>query len=227
MSYIIRESGEYTQDSNSYERIQREKDYISYLTNHISNVKAAYQKYFVPLLTKDFNCNKSLFNKEQLRKAIEIVKNDVDHHDESKWSEIEFEPYRMHWNPTEEEKQRDQRYQDEVQDAYMNAWQHHYENNNHHPKFWYDFENNIARDMSLDAIIHMLCDWISFNLDSPSGTVEWWIKNASEERRFISPNTINILEDILFNILFPEDYKKFKPVTSPNINAILKNSENK
>ena len=81
--------------------------------------------------------------------------------------------------------------------------------------------------MSLDAIIHMLCDWISFNLDSPSGTVEWWIKNASEERRFISPNTINILEDILFNILFPEDYKKFKPVTSPNINAILKNSENK
>jgi len=222
---IIRENGEYTQDSNTYDLIQKEKDYISYLENHIKNVKLAYEKYFLPLLDKEIACNSELFTREELKKAIISIRDQILKHDNSKWTEYEFSQYRAHWNPTEEEKTRDQYYQNKVDEDYQNAWIHHYKNNDHHPKFWYDFENNVARDMNLGAIIHMLCDWISFNIDSPRGTLEWFINDSVEERKFMSPKTIATVEEILYKWLFPEnsDIKEIKPKVSDTLNVYIDN----
>jgi len=217
MYQVIREQDEIGQDSNSLDRIQKEKDYINYLTNHIANVKKAYNILFLPLLNQNIVCDDAPFSAEDFKYAIIAIKDDVEHHDESKWTEAEFEPYRMHWNPTDEEKLRDQAYQDEVEEAYNNAWIHHYKNNDHHPKHWYDFENNVARDMSLGAIIHMLCDWESFNINSGRSTVKWWINCSEEERKFISPKTVTILEYILFRILHPDEYKEYEPSKSDSI----------
>ena len=217
MNQVIREQNEIGHDTNSLDRIQKEKDYISYLTTHIANVKKAYETLFVPLMTQNIICDDALFSAEDFKYAILAIKDAVEHHDESKWSDAEFEPYRMHWNPTDEEKLRDQYYQDEVEEAYNNAWLHHYQNNDHHPKHWYDFENNVARDMSLGAIIHMLCDWESFYVNSGRSTVKWWIEDAEEERKFISPKTVSILEYILFNIIHPEEYKEYIANKSENL----------
>ncbi len=62
----------------------------------------------------------------------------------------------------------------------------------------------------------MICDWMSFNLDSPSGVLKFWLNRSEEERKFISPKTISIVDYILFNVLFPEEYKKIAK-TSENI----------
>ena len=218
MNCIIRESAEFGQDQNSIDRIQKEKDYISYLDNHIAGVKKAYETLFLPLLSKDFACNNALFDRDTFRKAILAIRDIVAKHDDSKWSEYEFEPYRRHWNPTDEELSRDKYYQQETDELYQNAWIHHYKNNDHHPKYWYDFENNVARDMSLEAIIHMICDWESFYINSPSTiptTVNWWRTDADEERKFISPKTVSIVDDIL-HILHPEEFDK------PNMEDIVK-----
>lgn len=223
MYQIIREQDEIGQDTNSLDRIQKEKDYIGYLTNHIANVKKAYEILFLPLLTQNIVCDDALFSAEDFKYAILAIKNDIEHHDESKWGNEEWEPYRMHWNPTDEEKLRDEIYQAEVEEAYNNAWKHHYENNDHHPKFWYDFENNVARDMSLGAIIHMLCDWESFSINSGKGTVKWWINRSEEERKFISPKTVSILEYILFHILHPDEYKEYVPNKSENLTVEIGN----
>ena len=157
-----------------------------------------------------------MFSRDELIDAIISVKQAVKHHDESKYTEIEFEPYRMHWNPTDEEKLRGKEYWDEVDIRYQEAWVHHYTMNDHHPKHWYDFENNVAGDMSLGAIIHMICDWESFNLDSPSTLLKWYQKWSVEEHKFMSPKTITITEYILYNILHPEEYKELCK-TSENI----------
>ena len=160
--------------------------------------------------------NDAPFSPQEFKDAILLAKSAVRMHDMSKWGEAEFEPYRAHWNPTDEEKLRGEDYQNQVDLDYQNAWRHHYENNDHHPKFWYDFENNTPRDMSLDAIIHMLCDWESFDIDSPSRTVKWYINHSIEEHKFMSPQTIAKVEYILYNILFPEEYKKIAK-TSDNL----------
>lgn len=213
---LLRESDEYDNSSDSLERINNEKKYMEYLDKHINGVKEAYKRFFVPMLTNTIECDKALFSLDELRDAIMSAKDAVEHHDSSKYSEAEFEPYRLHWYPTDEEKLKGQEFQNEIDERYQNAWKHHYENNDHHPKHWYDFENNVAGDMSLGSIIHMICDWMSFNLDSPSGVLKFWLNRSEEERKFISPKTISIVDYILFNVLFPEEYKKIAK-TSENI----------
>ena len=207
-SIILRESAEFSSSSDSLDRVQKEKDYMDYLDKHISGVKEIYKRFFVPMLNANIICDDAIFSLQDLKNAIIEAKEAVEHHDESKYGELEFNAYRAHWNPTDEEKTRDQNYQNEVDEKYQAAWVAHYTLNDHHPKHWYDFENNVARDMSLGSIIHMLCDWMSFYLDSPSRVLEWWINDAEEERKFISPKTITIVDYILYNILFPEEYKK-------------------
>jgi hypothetical protein len=110
-----------------------------------------------------------------------------------------------------------------VDEKYQEAWVHHYTLNDHHPKHWYNFETNVAGDMSLGSIIHMLCDWISFNLDSPSDVLKWWVNDSEEERKFISPKTVSILEYILFHILHPDEYKEYIPNKSENITVEIGN----
>ena len=222
-SIILRESAEFSSTSDSLDRVQKEKDYMDYLDKHINGVKTVYKRLFVPMIDNKVDCDDALFTYEELRNAIIQVKDAVEHHDESKYGELEFNAYRAHWNPTDEEKTRDQDYQNEVDLKYQEAWVNHYTLNDHHPKHWYDFENNVARDMSLGSIIHMLCDWMSFNLDSPSSVLKWWINCSEEERKFISPKTITILEYILYNILFPEEYKKMGKTSD----AISVNDTNK
>ena len=212
---------EYTNDS--LDRIQQEKNYINYLETHISNVKKAYITLFLPLVSKELVFDDAPFSPTEFKNAILAAKSAVRMHDMSKWGDAEFEPYRAHWDPTDEEKNRGQEYQTEVDIAYQNAWVHHFTNNDHHPKFWYDFENNVARDMSLDAIIHMICDWESFNLDSPSTLLKWYLNHSIEEHKFMSPNTIATTEYILYNILHPEEYKKLHPKTDENIAIIVDN----
>jgi len=79
---------------------------------------------------------------------IDLFDEMIRDHDESKFSEEEFEPYAQKWfgdgKKTPE---------------YEAAWEHHYMNNEHHPEYWN------GDDMPYIYILEMLCDWGSFSID--------------------------------------------------------------
>ena len=111
----------------------------------------------------------------------------IDEHDESKFSEEEFEPYaeRFYNNGDMEDP------------AFKEAWRHHWMNNEHHPEFW------LGEDMPLIYILEMLCDWGSFSIDS--GNLNelisfYYDKARDDEEKNLSENTKKIIEEILSKI---------------------------
>lgn len=117
---------------------------------------------------------------------IELFNEMIEEHDDSKFSEEEFEPYAQKWfgdgKKTFE---------------YEQAWKHHWINNEHHPEFW------LGEDMPYIYILEMLCDWGSFSIDK--GNLKelsdfYFNKARDDEEKNLSENTKIIIEEILEKI---------------------------
>lgn len=110
----------------------------------------------------------------------------IKEHDESKFSEEEFEPYAQKW------------FGDGVKTPeYEEAWKHHWMNNEHHPEFW------LGEDMPYIYILEMICDWGSFSIDK--GDFKelsdfYYNKARDDEEKNLSDNTKIIIEEILSHI---------------------------
>ena len=55
--------------------------------------------------------------------------------------------------------------------------------------------------MSLKAIIEMICDWESMALKFDSDTIKWYEEEAEDEKKCMSTNTKQIVEELLYNVL--------------------------
>jgi hypothetical protein len=110
-------------------------------------------------------------------------------HDESKFSEEEFEPYARFWyNDTEHY---------DYDPEYEAAWEHHYMNNEHHSEYWN------GDDMPLLYILEMICDWGSFSIakGNLNELSEYYYEEAKEDdEKNLSDATQEIIEDILSRI---------------------------
>ena len=200
MGIIIKESAVVTDDVETLERLNREKEYYDYIQKHVANVKAALVRYFIPLLQLT-NVSKFVSD-EDLFKAIKTVYDRVDSHDSSKYMDNEFDAYRAKYYPTENESKGDSNYIALVDDRYQDAWKHHYTNNRHHPEYWVDSETGAPRDMELDAIIEMISDWEACSTMFGTNTAEWYKTQAShDEQKAMTQHTRDIVEDLLFNVL--------------------------
>ena len=110
----------------------------------------------------------------------------IEEHDESKWSEEEFEPYAQRWHG------------DKVKTfEYEEAWKHHWTHNEHHPEFW------LGEDMPYIYILEMICDWGSFSIKS--GNMRelsdfYYNKAKDDEEKNLSDATKEIIEEILTKI---------------------------
>ena len=107
-------------------------------------------------------------------------------HDDSKFSEEEFEPYAQKWFNNSGKTL-----------EYEEAWKHHWMNNEHHPEFW------LGEDMPYIYILEMICDWGSFSMKS--GNIKelsdfYYNKARDDEEKNISENTKIIIEEILEKI---------------------------
>jgi hypothetical protein len=107
----------------------------------------------------------------------------IEEHDESKFSEEEFEPYAQKWfgdgKKTPE---------------YEKAWEHHWQNNEHHPEYW------DGRDMPYIYILEMICDWGSFSIASGdmNELSDFYFNKAREdEEKNLSENTKATIEEII------------------------------
>lgn len=177
---------------NSLERNQKEEEYIDYIETHRENVKKAYYKYFEPL--KSMKLDLKFCSNIDFEIALDDCINNIEIHDESKYSNIEFNPYRLRFYPTEDEKveleDKDKYAQQQID--FLNAWTHHYKNNPHHPKYWVQEDGSI-KDMELKYIIEMLCDWLSFGDD-----IRVWYQNkAKDEKEAMSARTKQIVEQLM------------------------------
>ena len=118
-----------------------QEQYKNYVINHIDNVKKGFDM-LLPYLTI-FNLSEHELNE---------LKHNVEHHDDSKFSNEEFLPYAEYFygNKTEVAKKN-----------FKIAVKIHKERNSHHPEYWE--AKNLA--MPPIAIIEMVLDWYSFSLD--------------------------------------------------------------
>lgn len=110
----------------------------------------------------------------------------IEEHDNSKFSEEEFEPYAQKWFGDGKKTL-----------EYEEAWKHHWMNNEHHPEFW------LGEDMPYIYILEMICDWGSFSVDSGNHQelIDFYYNKAkNDDEKNLSDNTKEIIEEILGQI---------------------------
>lgn len=117
---------------------------------------------------------------------IDVFNDLIAEHDESKFSEEEFEPYAQKW------------FGDGIKTPeYEEAWKHHWMNNEHHPEYW------LGEDMPYIYILEMLCDWGSFSIDKGdlSELSDFYYNKAKDDpEKNLSEKTKTIIEEIIEKI---------------------------
>ena len=158
----------------------RDKDYKNYIEIHIGLVKRAFDMYGALLCA----C---------LGMDIEDLRALVLKHDESKFSEEEFEGYRKRFYPVDfEEELTDSSYE------FQEAWIHHYKNNPHHPEYWVNEDGSI-QEMEDKYIAEMVLDWIAMGLYF-GGTCYDFYWNKDRKEGLLGEKTRLKVEDILRTI---------------------------
>ncbi len=117
---------------------------------------------------------------------LDLFNEMIQEHDESKFSEEEFEPYAQKWYGDGEKTL-----------EYEEAWKHHWMNNEHHPEYW------LGEDMPYIYILEMICDWGSFSIDKGdlSELSDFYYNKAkADPEKNLSDATQEIIEDILQQI---------------------------
>lgn len=189
--------------------INKNQEYLDYIKEHINNVKLVYEELFgsgrVIKLPEGISS-------VDFKNAVHAAGIEIAFHDSSKFSEDEFDAYRRHFHRTDEEILMDDTNPasaQEVESNFQKAWEHHYMNNNHHPQWWCYHDASGVRTaervdpnpMSLDAIIHMICDWsaMSLKFDHTYSPLSWYA-TADKEKSFMHPETKRIVEELLNNL---------------------------
>ena len=177
--------------SNSLEKNQKEEEYIQYIEKHRHGVIDAYEKYFRPLIDQELDLQTC--SNEEFQEALKICMDNINEHDMSKYSDIEFQPYRLKWYPTVDEELalKNSDIFNQMRADYDEACTHHVKNNPHHPAYWVQSDGTIL-DMELRYIIEMLCDWLSFGQD-----IRTWYLSAGQEKSEMSPKTKEIVEELM------------------------------
>lgn len=172
-------------------------NYVKYLFSHINLVIKYYYQFIMPIKNRT-NISKYYSDKDY-KEAVDMLGKHIHEHDKSKLDKEEFYAYREHWQPTLQETN-DIENKELNDKAYNLAWTHHSTVNPHHPSC-IKWKNT---DMELQYILEMICDWMSvsqvINGDYRLVT-DWWENKAGEERQAMSEHTINVVNELLFDIL--------------------------
>lgn len=185
---------------NDFKRNQIEVEkgnekYLQYIRTHCENVQKMFQDLF---LSRIDELEEKLSDIPDLREAIMTAKTQVVDHDLSKYSDEEFDAYRIRFYPTPYETRTMSK--ELMEEKFLEAWKHHCMNNPHHPKYWSD-ENGKPTDMDLADIIHMICDWAAMSYQKGGTVIEWYSTKAEEEKSEMTDHTKEIVQKFL-DVLF-------------------------
>ena len=155
------------------------EDYDNYLTQHISNVKNAFD-WLVENLPELFK----LYDADYLGSIIS-------QHDESKYEDEEYYPYCEYFYGDKT---------DEVKEEFDKAWLHHQHNNPHHWQHWLLREDDgdlKPIEMEEIYVFEMISDWWAFSWykEDLYEIFNWYKDNKSKMQ--LHENTKKLVEDIL------------------------------
>lgn len=153
---------------------ESERQYYEYILNHYKLLKKAYVIFTQALKKMLPGCTRELISKRMQK------------HDLSKFSEDEFSQYAQYFFP-EDGKEPDK-------DLFDQAWKHHYQNNDHHPEFYWK-DDGASLPMSDDAIAEMILDWIAMTFQTKVPIRHWYMNNKKKLR--FNSNTKNKLDFIM------------------------------
>lgn len=174
-------------------------EYRDYIQSHVSNVEDAFMRYFVPIMNREHVSD--MLSDDELYKAIEKARMNIQVHDASKYSDIEFDSYRHHFYPTESEKA-DPEWELKDEPKYKQGWLHHYKNNKHHPDHWASDTLQPFEDMPIEYVIEMLCDWLAMGVFLGTSTIDWYESDESEkEKGCMTDKTKSLVNEFLYKIL--------------------------
>ena len=161
------------------EIVKKAKNYVD---EHKKCVKMAYVK-LMPFLTREFNLTEQQLNELEVQ---------IKEHDNSKYKMDELVPYANYFFKKKT---------DEDITAFKVASELHKSRNAHHPEFW------AGKDMPLNFIIEMVCDWWAFIIaqNNLTKTLTWYELN--KQKLNLSKNTTENVEKIL-NLYFPKKISK-------------------
>lgn len=151
--------------------IEKSKNYVD---KHKKYVKMAFEL-LLPRLSEKFNLT---------GEQITELKQQIDVHDNSKYSEDELIPYANYFFGEKN---------DAAAKEFKAAADLHKSRNAHHPEFW----QKRGEIMPLNFVIEMVCDWWAFSLinNAPTKTLMWYEMN--KKKLNLSPETTKTVEQIL------------------------------
>lgn len=164
--------------------------YDIYLQNHIENVKKGF----------DWLVDHELVDES----AIEVTRELISHHDESKRSAQEYDAYDEYFYGPEQTT--------DIKEAFDYAWLHHIHNNPHHWQHWVLHEDDSpvlkGLEMPIEYIYEMVCDWWSFSWAKGdlNELFNWYVKH--EKKMVLHPTTrkqVEYLIDNIYDILKKEE----------------------
>lgn len=106
----------------------------------------------------------------------------TEHHDDSKYSAEEFEPYRKHFHPALEDLP--------DKEGYDTAWRLHQKRNPHHWQYWVLIRgegNIVPLPMPKAHILEMLCDWTAMGIKFNNVPSKWYAEN--QNKMLLHPDT--------------------------------------
>lgn len=167
-------------DKNKW--LEQTSAYMEYLANHKQNVIIAWGE------LKKAVAGIKLFQNHEILIQME---NRVYCHDESKYSEEEFLPYRQHFYPVEGE--------DIDPNAFEKAWELHYRRNPHHWQYWVnengEFYSGYSITEKICAYLEMICDWQAMSYVKGGSALQYY--NDKKDKIKIDPNWIPFVEEVL------------------------------
>lgn len=132
-------------------------DYIAYIQNHVSNLRKVWKVLRSGVTT-------------EIRTGVDNL---ISKHDDSKYNDPEFEPYRKNFFPVclEDENPKT--------NGFQSAWNHHQKSNPHHWQYWIMWEKGeiLTLPMELNYLLEMLCDWSAMALHFGDTPLDYYNKN--------------------------------------------------
>ena len=170
---------------NTLEVIQKTREYLDYIEEHIHNVNKAWIELQEKCKDMQFVCDDFYFSS---------ISDEVASHDLSKLSEAEFVQYRKVFYPVKGEP--------EGYDM-SEAWEHHKSHNPHHWENWTTIKPRSDADWKVHCV-HMIIDWMAMGYRFGDTAQDYYEKN--KEKILIPSHAVDFIYEIFDRL--KEDVKK-------------------
>lgn len=115
----------------------------------------------------------------------------IEQHDMSKYSEEEYDAYRKHFYPINEQEK------NESEKEFDAAWEHHWKTNDHH---WQNRVNDTEFNTETEcAILENVCDWLAMGYKFKDRPYQYYERNKEEITSKLPAKQIEFLEKIIYD----------------------------